>query len=73
MDNPMDHQPEDDVRDRPPQQSEASVLAMLKQSNRDIAEGRIVPMAPVLDHMRAVARKIRHERADKVKNDQDPA
>ena len=61
MDGLHDHQPEDETHDRP-QRSEAAIRAMLEQSRRDIEAGRMTPLAPVLDRMRAVARRIRQER-----------
>jgi len=63
MDSPNDHRPENETHDESPQVSEASIRAMLEQSRQDIAEGRTVPLAPVLDRMRATAERIRHERS----------
>ena len=48
---------------------EAAIRAVLEQSRRDIAEGRTVPLEPVLDRMRATAKRIRRERAASAKAD----
>ncbi len=60
MDSPYDHEPQE--ADAGPNQSEAEVRAMLERSRRDIADGHIVKLAPVLDRMRGVAERIRSER-----------
>jgi len=61
MDSPNDHRPENETHDEPPQVREASIRTMLEQSRQNIAEGRTVPLAPVLDRMRATAERTRDE------------
>ena len=48
--------------DEPPPLTEGAIREMLERSLRDIAEGRIAPLAPVLDRMRATAEDIRQRR-----------
>ena len=55
MDASHDHSFGDEAHDLPPARDETAIRAMPEQSRRDIAEGRIVPLAPVLDRMRAAA------------------
>ena len=50
--------------DAPPA-DEPAIRAMLDQSRLDIAEGRVTPLAPVLDRLRAVAELIRRDRTGK--------
>jgi hypothetical protein len=72
MDSPYDHEPEKaDAERRQP--DEAEVRAVLEQSRRDIAEGCTVPLAPVLDHMRATAERIRSRRGDHTGTGRRPA
>jgi hypothetical protein len=59
MDGSHDPTLDDDAFGSPPARDEASVRAMLEQSRRDIAAGRIVALEPVLDRMRAAADGIR--------------
>jgi hypothetical protein len=53
--------------DNPPNRDEAAIREMLEQSRRDISEGRIVPLAPVLARMRATAKRVRQARGPKGK------
>ena len=59
----------DDQYDGPPLRSEADIRAMLERSRRDIAEGRTVSLASVVDHIRAVAEEVRLGRAAKTESD----
>jgi hypothetical protein len=63
MDHPDDRPAEDQARSDPPPQDEAAIRAMLARSTLDIAEGRTVPLQPVLDRMRATAEAIRRGHA----------
>jgi hypothetical protein len=49
----------------PPNTDEAAIRAMLDQSRRDIAEGRVAPLGPVLDRLRGAAVSIRRDRTGK--------
>jgi len=69
MDSPRDRHPEHDMQDEPPQKNEAAIRAMLEESRRDIAQGRTVPLAPVLEQMRATAERVRRERAESIEAD----
>ena len=59
VDDHCDDGPDDAETGRPSAVKEAEIRAMLAQSTRDIAVGRIVPMARVLDRMRVTAERIR--------------
>ena len=69
MDSPRDRHPEQEMQDEPPQKSEAAIRAMLEESRLAIAEGRTVPLAPVLERMRATAERVRRERAESIEAD----
>jgi hypothetical protein len=73
MDSPYDHEPADKTHAEPRQPGEAEVRAVLEQSRRDIAEGRTVALAPVLDQMWATAERIRSRRGDKTGAGRRPA
>lgn len=49
--------------DGPVPPDETAIRAMLEQSRRDIAEGRVRPLGPMLDRMRAAAHEVRTRRA----------
>lgn len=53
---------ESDDDDGPPMPSEADIRASLEHSRQDIAAGRTVALAPVLQRMRATAERVRQER-----------
>ncbi len=55
MDNPRDHRTDDDV---PAMPGEAELLAVMEQSDRDLAAGLTVPLADVLAELDGVAREI---------------
>ena len=57
----------DGALDAPPAPNEAAIRAILEQSRRDIAAGRVVPLGPVLDRMRAAADGIRLGRSTQSK------
>jgi hypothetical protein len=59
----MNHRDDSAGQDDLPRMSEAAVRKMLEESRRDIAEGRVVPLAPVLDRLRAAAERVRRERS----------
>jgi hypothetical protein len=48
--------------DAAPQPAEDDVRTMLEQSRQDMIAGKVVPLAPVLDRVRAVAAGIRAAR-----------
>jgi hypothetical protein len=54
---------DDAAEDGPVPPDETAIRTMLEQSRRDIAEGRVRPLAPVLDRMRATAHEVRARRA----------
>lgn len=54
---------EDVAADGPVPPDETAIRAMLEQSRRDIAEGRVRPLGPMLDRMRAAAHEVRTRRA----------
>ena len=59
MDSPYDHTSDDAEIDQSSPVTEIAIREMLAQSENDIAAGRIVPMEPVLERMRATAERIR--------------
>lgn len=67
MDGSHDPTLDDDAPDGPPARHEASMRATLEPSRRDIAEGRVVALEPVLDRMRAAADGIRQARTQESK------
>lgn len=69
MDSPYDPEPDDKAR----QPDEAEIREMLERSRRDIAEGRTVPLAPVLDRMRATAKQMRSQRTNHAPAGRRPA
>lgn len=72
MDNSSEHQPGDAYLDDPPPRDEAAIRARLEQSRRDITDGRVVPMEPVLERMRAVAERLRREKGRDVPTSRRP-
>lgn len=73
MDNLNDPLLDNDASDGRPLRSEAELRTMLERSRRDIAEGHTVPLAPVLDRMRATAERIRREQEGHEPTDRRPA
>jgi hypothetical protein len=55
MDNPRDHRADDDV---PAMPGEAELLAVMEQSDRDLAAGLTVPLADVLTELDDVAKDL---------------
>lgn len=55
MDSPHDHKSNRDVRPTP---SEAELLAVMEESDRDLAAGRLVPLADVLAELDGIADRI---------------
>lgn len=55
MDSPHDRQLVDDT---PAMPSEAELRAVMEQSDRDVASGRIVPLSDVLAELDSVAERI---------------
>ena len=53
---------EDVAADGPVPPDETAIRALLEQSRRDIAEGRVRPLAPVLGRLRATAHEVRTRR-----------
>ncbi len=62
MDTPITKEPEDDQDCAPPMLTEAEVMAIMDQSDRDVAEGRTVPLADVLAELDAAAEAIEARR-----------
>lgn len=59
MDNPHDHRTDDDAPATP---SEAHLLAVMEQSDRDLAAALTVPLADVLAELEGVAKEIEARR-----------
>ena len=55
MDNPRDRRADDDV---PAMPNEAELLAVMEQSDRDLAAGLTVPLADVLAELDDVAKDL---------------
>jgi hypothetical protein len=55
MDNPRSRQTDDDA---PAMPTEAQILAVMEQSDRDVAAGLTVPLAEVLTELDGVAKQI---------------
>jgi hypothetical protein len=72
MDRTHDELPSADARGDPATQGEADIRAMLERSTRDIVAGRVAPLAPVLEGMRAKASQIRDERSGRGKAGRRP-
>lgn len=63
MDSPQDHQAEDDTADGPPMPTQAELEAMFDVDDAEVEAGLAVPAGPVLAELRAMAARIRRERA----------
>lgn len=61
MDNPHEYHVEDSAG-QPAMPTQAELEAMLDADEAGVAEGRVVPLGPVLARMRATAERIRRER-----------
>ena len=72
MDSPRDRHPEHDMQDEPPPKNEVEIRAMLEESRLNIAEGRMVPLASVLERMRTTAERGRRVRAENIEADRRP-
>jgi hypothetical protein len=59
MDKPHDHRTDDDA---PAMPGEAQLLAVMEQSNADLAAGLTVPLADVLAELDVVAKEIEARR-----------
>lgn len=59
MDKPYDHRTDDDA---PAMPGEAQLLAVMEQSDADLAAGLTVPLADVLAELDAVAKEIEARR-----------
>lgn len=57
----MESHNDDQPKHEAPQRGEAEVRAMMEQSRRDIAAGRLAPLALVLNRMRTMADRMRNE------------
>lgn len=55
MDNPRDHRTDHDL---PAMPDEAQLLAVMEQSDRDLAAGQTVPLADVLAELDDIAKEI---------------
>jgi hypothetical protein len=65
MDSPHEYQPEQEGANGPPTPTKAELEAALDASDADVSAGRVVALAPVLARMRAIAERIREQRAAK--------
>ncbi len=63
MDSPYDHDAANEA-DTTGRQREVDIRSMLERGRLDMAEGRTVTLAPVLDRMRAAAERVRSQRRD---------
>jgi len=59
MDNPREIFPDSDP---PPMPSEQALRAMMDESDRDLAEGRLVPLADVLADLDAAVERVKAAR-----------
>jgi len=73
MDTPQDFYPRDNALDGLLMPTQAELEAVLDASEADVTAGRVGALAPVLARMRAVAERIRQERATTVETLQPQA